>query len=371
MFKIAVAPGDGIGKEVIAEGVKVLQAAADAEGVTLQLDHMDLGSDRYLRTGELLTDEDIAFMRRHQAVYFGAIGDPRVAPGVLEKGILIKMRTTFDQYVNMRPSKAWHPYTPLKGEKNFDIVFLRENTEDLYMGAGGVLKGRQAEAKMTLKRELYSVDLNLSSKVSSDEEFAFEIGMMSRRGIERFADYCFETAKRLNRPKVTAVDKANVCTELYGLWREVFDARSKQHGIPVEYMFVDAMAMALVRAPERFGVVACPNMFGDILTDLGAEIMGGLGVAASGNICPGGVSMFEPVHGSAPDIAGQGKANPIAAILAAKIMVDTLGRQDIGNMIEWAVKMAMKQKKVTADMGGTLSTAQAGDAIAELVRQSG
>ena len=133
MFKIAVAPGDGIGKEVIAEGVKVLQAAADVEGVKLQLDHMDLGSDRYLRTGELLTEEDIAFMRQHQAVYFGAIGDPRVAPGVLEKGILIKMRTTFDQYVNMRPSKAWHPYTPLKGEKNFDILFLRENTEDFYM----------------------------------------------------------------------------------------------------------------------------------------------------------------------------------------------------------------------------------------------
>ena len=371
MYKIAVAPGDGIGKEVIAEGVKVLQAAADAEGVTLQLEHMDLGSDRYLRTGELLTDEDIAFMRKHQAVYFGAIGDPRVAPGVLEKGILIKMRTTFDQYVNVRPSKAWHPYTPLKGEKNFDILFLRENTEDLYMGAGGVLKGLDAEARMSLKRELYTVDLELRSKASSEQEFAFEIGMMSRRGIERFADYCFETAKRLNRPKVTAVDKANVCTELYGLWRDVFDRRSKQHGIPVEYMFVDAMAMALVRAPERFGVVACPNMFGDILTDIGAEIMGGLGVAASGNISPGGVSMLEPVHGSAPDIAGQGKANPIAAILAGKLMIDQLGRQDLGNMIEWAVKMAMKQKKVTADMGGTLNTVQAGNAIAELVRQSG
>jgi len=371
MLEIAVAPGDGIGKEVIAEGVKVLQAAADAEGLTLHLEHMDLGSDRYLRTGELLTGDDIAFMRRHHAVYFGAIGDPRVAPGVLEKGILIKMRTTLDQYVNMRPSKAWHPYTPLKGEKDFDILFLRENTEDLYMGAGGVLKGRSAQARMSLKRELYSVDLELSSEAGSYEEFAFEIGMMSRRGIERFADYCFETAKRMGRKKVTAVDKANVCTELYGLWRDVFERKSKQHGVPVEYMFVDAMAMALVRAPERFGVVACPNMFGDILTDLGAEIMGGLGVAASGNICPGAVSMFEPVHGSAPDIAGQGKANPIAAILAAKIMIDTLGRPDLGEKIEAAVRTAMKQKKVTADMGGTLNTVQAGDAIAELVRRSG
>lgn len=371
MYKIAVAPGDGIGKEVIAEGVKVLQAAADAEGVSLELDYMDLGSDRYLRTGELLTDGDIDFIRRHQAVYFGAIGDPRVAPGVLEKGILIKMRTTFDQYVNLRPSKAWHPYTPLKGERDFDITFLRENTEDLYMGAGGVLKGTKAKASMHLQRELYSVELTLSSEASSEQEFAFEVGMMSRRGIERFADYAFETAKGAGKDKVTAVDKANVCTSLYGLWRQVFDAKSKQHGIPVEYMYVDAMAMALVRAPERFGIVACPNMFGDILTDIGAEIMGGLGVAASGNISPGGVSMFEPVHGSAPDIAGKGKANPIAAILAGKMMIDQLGRPDLGRMIEFAVKMAMKQKLVTADMGGTLSTAQAGDAIAELVRSSG
>jgi 3-isopropylmalate dehydrogenase len=194
--------------------------------------------------------------------------------------------------------------------------------------------------------------------------------MMSRRGIERFADYSFQLARRMGKPKVTAVDKANVCTSLYGMWRQVFDAKSKQYGIPVEYMYVDAMAMALVRAPERFGIVACPNMFGDILTDIGAEIMGGLGVAASGNINPNGVSMFEPVHGSAPDIAGQGKANPIAAILAGKMMIDQLGRPDLGRMIEWAVKMAMKQKRVTADMGGSLNTAQAGDAIAELVRQT-
>lgn len=370
MFKVAVAPGDGIGKEVIAEGVKVLQAACDAENVELKLEYMDLGSDRYLKTGELLTDGDIAVMKRNQAVYFGAIGDPRVAPGILEKGILIKMRTTFDQYINMRPSKAWHPYTPLKGEKNFDLIFLRENTEDFYMGAGGVLRGQSAAVDMKLKRELYNIDLTLSSKSTAADDFAFEIGMMSRKGIERFADYSFQLAKKMGKPKVTAVDKANVCTSLYGMWREVFNQKSQQYGIPVEYMYVDAMAMALVRAPERFGIVACPNMFGDILTDLGAEIMGGLGVAASGNINPHGVSMFEPVHGSAPDIAGQGKANPIAAILAGKMMIDQLGRPDIGNMIEWAVKMAMKQKLVTPDMGGSLSTAQAGDAVANLVRSA-
>ncbi len=371
MYKIAVAPGDGIGKDVIAEGVKVLNALAEVEHIDLELNFMDLGSDRYLRTGELLTDEDIAFIGKHQAVFFGAIGDPRVAPGVLEKGILIKMRTTFDQYINLRPSKAWHPYTPLKTEKNFNIIFLRENTEDFYMGAGGVLKGTNAEVALQLKRELYTMDLTVSERSTSSDEYAFEVGMMSRKGIERFADYSFELAKQMGKEKVTAVDKANVCTSLYGLWRDVFTAKSKEHGIPVEYMYVDAMAMALVRAPERFGIVACPNMFGDILTDIGAEIMGGLGVAASGNINPKGVSMFEPVHGSAPDIAGQGKANPIAAILAAKMMIDQLGRPDLGKQIEFAVKRAMQQKQVTADMGGNLTTQQAGDVIAELVRSSG
>ncbi len=371
MFKIVVAPGDGIGREVIAEGVKVLEAVAQNESIKLQLDPLDLSSERYLRTGELLTEEDIDFIGKRQAVYFGAIGDPRVAPGVLEKGILIKMRTTFDQYINMRPSKAWHPYTPLKEEKDFDITFLRENTEDFYMGAGGVLRGKDSNVDLRLQRELYTLDLTLSGRSTAADDYAFEVGMMSRRGIERFADHCFEMAARTGRGKVTAVDKANVCTSLYGMWREVFNARSREHGIPVEYMYVDAMAMALVRAPERFGVVACPNMFGDILTDLGAEIMGGLGVAASGNINPHGVSMFEPVHGSAPDIAGQGKANPIAAILAAKMMIDQLGRPDIGKSIEWAVRKAMDQRLVTADMGGKLTTQQAGDAIVEIIRASG
>jgi 3-isopropylmalate dehydrogenase len=370
MYKIAVAPGDGIGNEVITEGVKVLEAVAEVENLKFELNYMDLGSDRYLRTGELLTEEDIEFIGKHQAVYFGAIGDPRVPPGVLEKGILIAMRTTFDQYVNMRPSKAWHPYTPLKEEKNFDIIFLRENTEDFYMGAGGVLRGTNASADLKLKRELYSMDLTLTAKSTVSDDYAFEVGMMSRRGIERFADYCFGLARRMGKEKITAVDKANVCTSLYGMWREVFDVKSKQNGIGVEYMYVDAMAMALVRAPERFGIVACPNMFGDILTDIGAEIMGGLGVAASGNINPKGVGMFEPVHGSAPDIAGKGKANPIAAVLAAKMMVDQLGRPDLGKMIEWAVKMAMRHRMVTADMGGSLNTKEAGDAIAELVRST-
>lgn len=366
MYKIAVVPGDGIGQEVIAEGVKVLRALEETADVSFSLDYLDIGSERYLRTGELLTENDVSELRKHDAIYFGAIGDPRVAPGILEKGILISMRTTFDQYVNIRPSKAWHPYTPLKEEKDFDIVFLRENTEDFYMGAGNRFSNGKS-VSLDLKRELYNAKITIGMEADSSDEFAFEIGMMSRKGIERFADYCFKTAKDMGKDKVTAVDKANVCTSLYGMWREIFKQKSQEYGIALEHMYVDAMAMALVRVPERFGVVACPNMFGDILTDIGAEIMGGLGVAASGNISPNSVSMFEPVHGSAPDIAGQGKANPVAAILAAKLMIDNLGRRDLGILIEKAVRKAMDNKDLTADMGGHLNTKQTGDAIAKYI----
>jgi len=368
-MRIAVAPGDGIGKEVTAEAVKVLDAVAEISG-GIEYEHLDLGSDRYLRTGELLTDEDVKAIKRNDALLFGAIGDPRVAPGVLEKGILIRMRTVFDQYVNMRPAKAWHPYTPLKGDRDFNITFLRENTEDMYMGAGGVLQGPKDQAGMSLSREMYKLDLTLQASSTAPDEIAFEIGLMTRRGVERFAEHVFLLAKETAQERVVAVDKANVCTSLYGLWRQVFNAKSDEHGIPVDFMYVDAMAMALVRRPEKYGIVACPNMFGDILTDIGAEIMGGLGVAASGNISPGGVSMFEPVHGSAPDIAGQGKANPVAAVLAAKMMLDSLGRRDLGQMVESAVRGAMDARLVTADMGGRLTTSQAGDAIADLVRKS-
>lgn len=369
MYKIAVVPGDGIGQEVVEEGVKVLKALQEVTDISFTLDYRDIGSERYLRTGELLTEEDVKFLKGHDAIYFGAIGDPRVAPGILEKGILISMRTLFDQYVNMRPSKAWHPYTPLKDEKDFDILFLRENTEDFYMGAGGKTQSG-GNVSMKLKRELYEADLNLQIDATPANEFAFEIGMMSRQGIERFADYCCRTAKDLGKTKVTAVDKANVCTSLYGMWREIFKQKADEYGLTLEHMYVDAMAMALVRSPEKFGVVACPNMFGDILTDIGAEIMGGLGVAASGNISPGGVSMFEPVHGSAPDIAGQGKANPIAAILAGKLMIDNFGQRDVGLLIEQAVRKAMDEKEVTADMGGRLSTKETGDAIVKNILAS-
>ena len=210
MFKIALVPGDGIGMEVLAEGVKVLDALSEIESINFELTPMNIGSERYLRTGELLTEEDISIMSKNQAIYFGAIGDPRVPPGVLEKGVLIAMRTRFDQYVNLRPSRSWHPYTPLKSEKDFDIIFLRENTEDFYMGAGGRLRGKEADVDLKVKRELYEMNIEVRSRSTKADDYAFEIGMMSRKGIERFADHAFNMAKSMGKQKITAVDKANV-----------------------------------------------------------------------------------------------------------------------------------------------------------------
>jgi 3-isopropylmalate dehydrogenase len=256
----------------------------------------------------------------------------------------------------------------LKNEAPFNITFIRENTEDFYMGAGGVLKGGKGKASLRIERSMYDLGIDMESSSSNSDDYAFEIGILSRKGVERFVDFVMGYAKRAGLDNVTVVDKANVCTSLYGLWREVFRERSEKTGVGVEFMFVDAMAMALVRNPGRYGVVATPNMFGDILTDLGAEIQGSLGLSASGNINPSGVSMFEPVHGSAPDIAGKKKANPFGAILAAKLMLDHLGKADLGKRIENGVGSAMKKGIVTPDLGGGSTTDEVGDAVADHVR---
>lgn len=367
MFKIAVIPGDGIGTEVIGEGLKVLRALEETHDFRADFSEIDLGAARYLRSGELITDDDIDFIRKHDAIYFGAIGDPRVEPGVLEKGILLRMRTVFDQFVNYRPVRAWHPFTPLKKESDFNIHFLRENTEDMYMGIGGIFSREAREVEASIERSLYRMKLELKCHTTSEDDFAFEVGLMSRAGIERFADFVFNFASAHGEKRITVVDKANVCKSLYGLWREVFSEKTADWGIDVNFMFVDAMAMAIVRRPEDFGVVAAPNMFGDILTDLGAEIQGGLGLSASGNINPDGVSMFEPVHGSAPDIAGKGIANPFGALLAAKMMLDHLGRIDLGEKIEGGIKWAIEHKILTPDMGGSSKTSEVGDAVVDYI----
>ncbi len=335
-------------------------------------EHFDIGSDRYLRTGELLTDADVAALKKKDAIYFGAIGDPRVKPGILEGGILLKMRAVFDQYINLRPVTSWFPLVPLKREVDFDIHFLRENTEDFYMGlgkrfgpsAGGRNDDGSYDVGLGVKRESYTMDFKVNALPSVDDDYSIEIGLVSRKGITRWADYAMRYAVAHGDEKVTLVDKANVITNNYGMQREIFQQKADEYGLKLEFMFVDAMSMAMIVRPETFGTVAVPNLFGDILTDLGAQLQGGLGMGGSGNINPEGVSMFEPIHGSAPDIAGQGKANPIAAVLAAQMLLENQGYPEEGRMLHDAVRHCLDSNLTTPDLGGKLKTAEVGREIA-------
>ncbi len=369
MKHLAIIPGDGIGKDVTDAGLEVLDAIAEISTFDYDGELFDIGADRYLRTGDLLTDEDIDDLRKTDAIYFGAIGDPKVRPGVLEQGILLKMRAVFDQYINMRPVTSWFPFVPLKREVPFDMVFLRENTEDFYMGAGGNFGPSFGGNKVSLsvKRELYDLDVDIDAVPSNDDDFAFEIGFLSRSGITRFADYTCRYALSRGDTKVTLVDKANVITNMYGMQREIFFEKTEEYGIELDYMFVDAMAMAMVVRPETFGTIAVPNLFGDILTDLGAQLQGGLGMGCSGNINPDGLSMFEPIHGSAPDIAGKGIANPLAAILAAQMLLEDQGYPGEGKLINKAVSDCINEKKTTPDLGGNLTTKEVGTEVAKKI----
>ena len=369
MKQLAIIPGDGIGKEVIAAGMDVLEAVSEISSFQFEPEYVDIGSDRYLKTGELLTDADIELLGKKDAIYFGAIGDPRVKPGVMEQGILLKMRAVFDQYINLRPVTSWFPLVPLKREVDFDMHFLRENTEDFYMGAGGYFgPSHPDKPKIHVTRGMYDLDVDMDAKASNNDDFAFEIGFLSKKGITRFADYACRYALKRGDTKVTLVDKANVCTHVYGMQREIFTEKAKEYGLDLEFMFVDAMAMAMIVRPETFGTIAVPNLFGDILTDLGAQLQGGLGMGGSGNINPEGVSMFEPIHGSAPDIAGQGKANPIAAILAAQLLLENQGYPEEGKMLHDAVRKSLDTHMTTPDLGGKLKTAEVGKHIADFVR---
>jgi len=368
MKHIAVIPGDGIGKEVIKAGMKVLDTISEISQFSYEPEYFDIGSERYLATGKLLTDDDISGLRKNDAVYFGAIGDPRVKPGILEQGILLKMRAVFDQYINLRPVTSWHPFVPLKKHFDFDIHFLRENTEDFYMGASGRFDSKKRSASVSVRRELYKVELELTADDPKDE-FAFEIGLLSRKGIERFADYVFDYAEARGDDRITLVDKANVCTEVYGMQREIFCEKAKERCMKLDFMLVDAMAMAMIVRPDSFSTVAVPNLFGDILTDLGAQLQGGLGMGASGNINPSGLSMYEPIHGSAPDIAGQNKANPLAAVLAAKMMLDDMGFRDVGDILQKAVRSCLDNNLTTGDLGGKLGTMEVADEICRFIAE--
>jgi 3-isopropylmalate dehydrogenase len=369
MYKVAVLPGDGIGPEVVNEGLKVLKALQAHHDVKFDFHELEINSERYLRTGKLLTDEDIDELRKYQAIFLGAIGDDRVPPGILEKGILLKARFAFDQYINHRPAQLWRPFGRLKRDVDFRIDVYRENTEDFYIGAGGRLKEGACELTLDIERELYDLSLDIEANASNTDEYAFEIGIMSRKNIERFADYVIEQTRQAGEKRITVVDKANVLSNIYHLWREVWNEKGRQAGMEIQYMLVDAMSMALVKNPDKFRIVATPNMFGDILTDLLAEVTGGLGLAPGGNINPNGLSMYEPVHGSAPKYKGMNTINPTATILAAKLLVDNMGRRDLGNLIEGAVRRTFDRGIYTQDLGGKAKTNEFGDAVVSELRK--
>jgi 3-isopropylmalate dehydrogenase len=377
-YTIAVIRGDGIGPEVIREGEKVLDAVSELENFELHWIEYPHGADHYLETGELLGEDTLKELERCDAIYFGCIGDPRIEPGILEQGILLTLRFYFDQYVNLRPVKLLEGVrTPLAGKRpeDIDMSVVRENTEDFYVGIGGRLKGKgrgKTNDRLELKRNLYHVKFNLDIETDADE-LAYQIGVVTREGCERVMRFAFELARARGKKRVTSVDKANVLTHGYGFWREVFTRVAKGYpDIETEFNFVDAICMWLVKNPEWYQVIVTPNMFGDIITDLGAMIQGGLGLAPGANINPDGVSMFEPIHGSAPKYAGKGVSNPIATIWAGALLLETIGEAPASKRVLRAIEAVLKEGRVrTYDLGGTSKTSEVGDAIAEQIRLQG
>ncbi|MEA3403364.1 MAG: 3-isopropylmalate dehydrogenase [Armatimonadota bacterium] len=349
MYRIAVLPCDGVGPEVVAEGLKVLAAAADIHGVQYETFQYDVGGDRYLATGEVLPDSVMEELQQMDAIYLGAVGHPDVAPGILEKGILLRLRFELDQYINLRPVKLYPGVeTPLKGKgpEDIDFIVVRENTEGLYAGVGG-----------TVRKD-------------TEHEIAVQEAVYTRMGVERCIRYAFETASRREEKSVTLVDKSNVLTYGHDLWQRAFAEVAEEYpDIETDHAYVDACCMWMVKNPEWFDVIVTCNMFGDIITDLGAMIQGGMGVAASGNINPQGVSMFEPIHGSAPKYTGQNVICPIAAIAAAGMMLDYLGEVECGRAIEHAVIAALGSGKL-GDLStrSGVSTTDSGDLVASLVQ---
>ena len=348
MYKIAVLPGDGTGPEVVDEGLKVLDAVAEKKGIKFEKVHYDLGGERYKKTGEILPDSVLAELRTVDAIFLGAIGHPDVKPGILEKGLLLALRFALDQYINLRPVKLYPGVeTPIKdkGPEDIDFVVVRENTEGLYSGTGGFLKK------------------------GTPDEVAIQTSVNTRKGADRCLKYAFEYTKKRNKDKtLTLVGKTNVLTYAFDMWERAFNelGESEYKDIKRDYAHVDATCMWMVKNPEWFDVLVTDNMFGDIITDLGAMIQGGMGIAAGGNINPEGVSMFEPIGGSAPKYTGQNVINPLAAICAGGMMLETLGEQEAADMIEKAVMKvtATKLKSLSAGKMG-YSTSEVGDLVVD------
>ncbi|MDH3828364.1 MAG: 3-isopropylmalate dehydrogenase, partial [Desulfobacterales bacterium] len=323
-YDIAVIPGDGTGPEVVAEGIKVLEAVANRCNFGFQFSNYDIGGDHYLATGETISDQQIDSLAQKDAIFLGAIGHPDVQPGVLEKGILLKTRFTLDQYINLRPVKLYEGvYTPIKDKRpeDIDFVVVRENTEGIYAGAGGCLKR------------------------GTPDEIATQESINTRKGVERCIRYAFDYCRTRNKTKkLTLCGKTNVLTYAFDLWERTFyEVAEAYPDIETDYAHIDALCMWMVKNPEWFDVIVTDNMFGDIITDLGAMLQGGMGIAAGANINPNGVSMFEPIGGSAPKYTGQNKINPIAAISAGQLMLDTIGEKKAAAVVEDGVAKVLRE----------------------------
>jgi 3-isopropylmalate dehydrogenase len=349
MYKIAVIPGDGTGPEVTAEALKVLRAVADKTGFRYETREYDYGGARYLATGEVLPEGAVDELRAYDAILLGAIGHPDVKPGILEKGILLYLRFALDQYINLRPVKLYpNVETPLKdkGPADVDYVVVRENTEGLYAGAGGTLKK------------------------GTPDEVAIQESINTRKGVERCLRYAFEYTRKRNRAKkLTLCGKTNVLTYAWDLWDRAFHEIAAEYpDVTTDYAHVDATTMWMVKNPEWFDVIVTDNMFGDIITDLGAMTQGGMGIAAGGNINPEGVSMFEPIGGSAPKYTGMGVINPLAAVGAMQMMLETLGEQKGADMVDKAIAWITGEKLRSMSAGKMgYSTSEVGDMLAEKV----
>jgi len=344
-YKIAVIPGDGTGPEVVREGLKVLEAIARKAGFKYEVINYDFGGERYIKTGEVLPNSAVEELKSMSAIYLGAVGHPEVKPGILEQGLLLRLRFSLEQYINLRPVKLYNAaFCPLKDKKpeDIDFVVVRENTEGLYKGMG-----------------------EFKNKGSKDE-VATQISYNTRKGVERCVRFAFEYArKRNNKKQVTLCGKTNVLTFAWDLWERTFNEIARNYSdIKTDYAHVDATCMWMVKNPEWFDVIVTDNMFGDIVTDLGAMVQGGMGIAAGGNINPEGVSMFEPIGGSAPKYTGKNVINPLAAICALSMMLEILGEDAAAKQVEDAV-IKVAQTKLKSLGAGKMgySTSQVGDLV--------
>lgn len=348
---LAVIPGDGIGTEVVPEGLKVLRAVLQGSGIDLSTTEFDLGAKRWHSRGETLSEEDLEAIKTHDAILLGAVGDPSVPSGVLERGLLLKLRFALDHYVNLRPSRSFPGVpSPLKNSDGIDFVVVREGTEGLYAGNGGALR------------------------VDTPQEIATEVSVNTAFGVERVVRYAFEKAQVRPAKHLTLVHKHNVLVNAGHLWRRTVEKLGEQFPeVRVDYCHVDAATIYLVTDPQRFDVIVTDNLFGDILTDEAGAITGGIGLAASANINPEGTfpSMFEPVHGSAPDIAGQGIADPTATIASVALLLDHIGRPDLASRVDAAIDADMAARAQAGAHGEPLmrSTSEIGDALVSALAQ--